>query len=568
MRYMIDTLDLPQKVKEKYADDTNVDLENLRAFTYVFVCQKCGTELYGEFKYEEPGGSNESISTSSLEYEAKQTWRHTEEECNAFNQQIKERTLEREALRRYYALARERYYASINDAVCPICGAKLLQEKGYFCADYEIFDYETKKLDYNKKDRLARERFGIKHYYEFHKMTIDDKFRFLEKIRKERRKQEAAELQANYLQACDTFVPSKNPTTMMTVKANTESLKTYILNLIRLENNIFSLQQLLPDLYYRRLENDPVVVFEAYSPVYSAWEELKELREAHHDALEAIQRAKTYQPVIDIDYPMEPSAPLLKKPGLFNKQKVLAENEALTKRYQAEMAVYHKEVLRCDEEKKRLTDKKRSIALEKAMRREAEAKMALKSAEASLDVQRTALKGRPTPAKIAKALLDQEITAAEELLKKTHAARDELYACDIVFDKYRNPVALSSFYEYLMSGRCSALEGADGAYNIYESEIRSNRVIAQLDAVVSSLEDIKHNQYMMYREMCNTNSLLKTLNSTMDQALTSIQGIEANTTKIAENSAVIAHHSAVTAYYSKVNAELTNAMGFMMAYKL
>ena len=153
------------------------------------------------------------------------------------------------------------------------------------------------------------------------------------------------------------------------------------------------------------------------------------------------------------------------------------------------------------------------------------------------------------------------------MLQKTYAARNELYAYDIVFDKYRNPVALSSFYEYLMSGRCSALEGADGAYNIYESEIRANRVIAQLDAVVSSLEEIKHNQYMMYREMCRTNSLLENLNSTMDQALTSIQGIEANTTKIAENSAVIAHNSAITAYYSKVNAELTNALGYMVAFR-
>ena len=139
MRYMIDKLDLPQKVKEKYAADTKLDLKNLREFTYVFVCQKCGAELYGEFKYEEPGGSNRSISTYSLEYEAKQTWRHTEEECNAFKQQIKERTLEQEALQKHYAFARERYYASINDAVCPICGAKLLQEKGYFYPDENIY---------------------------------------------------------------------------------------------------------------------------------------------------------------------------------------------------------------------------------------------------------------------------------------------------------------------------------------------------------------------------------------------------------------------------------------------
>lgn len=370
------------------------------------------------------------------------------------------------------------------------------------------------------------------------------------------------------IQSYDIFVASGTSPIASTVKRDCESLKGYLLNLIRLENNIYSLQQLLPNLYHRRLENDPVIAFEAYSPVHQAWEELKELREACHDALEAIQKAKTYQPVIDIAYPVEPAAPQMKKPGLFNKQKTLAENEAMTKQYHMAMDSYRREVLRCDEEKDRLIAEKRNTALKKAMKMEADAKAALATAEAGLNEKRAALKDRLTPAKVTKYILDQEIAAAEELLQKTYAARNELYAYDIVFDKYRNPVALSSFYEYLMSGRCSALEGADGAYNIYESEIRANRVIAQLDAVVSSLEEIKHNQYMMYQEMCRTNSLLENLNSTMDQALTSIQGIEANTSKIAENSAVITHNSAITAYYSKVNAELTNAMGFMMAYKL
>lgn len=36
---------------------------------------------------------------------------------------------------------------------------------------------------------------------------------------------------------------------------------------------------------------------------------------------------------------------------------------------------------------------------------------------------------------------------------------------------------------------------------------------------------------------------------------------------ISKNSDVIAHNTAVTAYYSKVNAELTNALGYMVAFK-
>ena len=564
MRYLIDQLDLPQEVQYKYANDPKANKNDLCSYTYAFVCKQCGTEVYSDFKYEKIGITNCDAAILTLKDKAKKA--SSDKERNAIEQQIREIKLEQKAISTHTALASKRYYASLHDAVCPICGAKLLQEKGYFYPDVEIHYNENKQLDFWGMKNQAEKLYGL-FISRLDKCTVDDRFRRIEYVRKKIKKEKTDELLNAKIQSYDIFVASGVSSIASTVKRDCESLKGYLLNLIRLENNIYSLQQLLPNLYHRRLENDPVVVFEAYSPVHQAWEELNELREACHDALEAIQKAKTYQPVIDIAYPVEPAAPQMKKPGLFNKQKVLAENEAMTKQYQMAMDSYCKEVLRCDEEKNRLIAEKRNAALKKAMKMEADAKAALATAEAGLNEKRAALKEQVTPAKVTKYILDQEITAAEELLQKTYAARNELYAYDIVFDKYRNPVALSSFYEYLMSGRCSALEGADGAYNIYESEIRANRVIAQLDAVVSSLEDIKHNQYMMYREMCRTNSLLENLNSTMDQALTSIQGIEANTSKIAENSAVIAHNSAITAYYSKVNAELTNALGFMVAYK-
>ena len=217
---------------------------------------------------------------------------------------------------------------------------------------------------------------------------------------------------------------------------------------------------------------------------------------------------------------------------------------------------------------------KRAAALAKAQEKVEAAKVALENAEVDAEKTLKGLDSRPIPAKAAKEILDKEIAEVEDLLKKTFAARNELYAYDIIFGKYRDAVALSSFYEYLMSGRCTSLEGADGAYNIYENEIRLNRVISQLDTVIASPEDIKQNQYMMYQEMRSINASLQRLNSTMDKALTSIQSIEANTASmneymehISRNSDVIAHNAAVTAYYSKVNAELTNALGYMVAFK-
>ena len=91
--------------------------------------------------------------------------------------------------------------------------------------------------------------------------------------------------------------------------------------------------------------------------------------------------------------------------------------------------------------------------------------------------------------------------------------------------------------------------------------------------MISSLEEIKQNQYMMYRELQNIKTSLNSLDYTMRKALTSIQSIETKASRmteymdhIAKNSDVIAHNTAATAYYSKVNAQLTNALGYMIAF--
>ena len=68
----------------------------------------------------------------------------------------------------------------------------------------------------------------------------------------------------------------------------------------------------------------------------------------------------------------------------------------------------------------------------------------------------------------------------------------------IMWASARDFVAVSSFYEYISSGRCETLEGPNGAYNLYENEIRMNTVIEKLNNVIESLEEIKQNQFMIY----------------------------------------------------------------------
>lgn len=80
-----------------------------------------------------------------------------------------------------------------------------------------------------------------------------------------------------------------------------------------------------------------------------------------------------------------------------------------------------------------------------------------------------------------------------------------LYEEGPIYPKYRNLVAVSTIYEYLASGRCDQLEGPNGAYNLYEMELRQNIVIGQLSAITEHLEQIKENQYTLYYEIQNAN---------------------------------------------------------------
>lgn len=98
----------------------------------------------------------------------------------------------------------------------------------------------------------------------------------------------------------------------------------------------------------------------------------------------------------------------------------------------------------------------------------------------------------------------------------------ELYAQDIIYPKYRNMVAITTINEYLMSGRCAELEGADGAYNLYEMELRQNIVINQLSSIMSNLEQIRESQFLLYQELIKANT-------TINEILYEIEDVNENT---------------------------------------
>lgn len=138
---------------------------------------------------------------------------------------------------------------------------------------------------------------------------------------------------------------------------------------------------------------------------------------------------------------------------------------------------------------------------------------------------------------------------------KTRNVLQMLYDLDIIYPKYRNMVAVCAFYEYVLAGRCTQLEGHEGAINIYESEIRLNRIICQLDDVLDNLEEIKSNQRELFYTISDANERTqRLLNSTVSRLESKLSENNRLLEMNQYNSSVIAQNTNVLAYYEQLRS--------------
>lgn len=131
-------------------------------------------------------------------------------------------------------------------------------------------------------------------------------------------------------------------------------------------------------------------------------------------------------------------------------------------------------------------------------------------------------------------------TSSKEIAPAEAKAREELkahYENGVLHPKYQGFVSATQIYEYFDTGRCDALEGPNGAYNLYEAELRSNTIIAQLSRVISNLEEIKRTQYLLVGAIERANNLLGQISQDIRRVE---NAINVNTTAINEfNAATI-----------------------------
>lgn len=135
---------------------------------------------------------------------------------------------------------------------------------------------------------------------------------------------------------------------------------------------------------------------------------------------------------------------------------------------------------------------------------------------------------------------EKELRIVEKSYYETLDILESYYAKGVIYKKYQNFVAVSSFYEYLDSGRCTTLEGHEGAYNIFENELRQNVIIEKLDEVIRYLDRIEGNQSMLYYAIQESNQMVNQMSGELIEVSTKLTGIENNSAVVAYNSRIAA----------------------------
>lgn len=235
--------------------------------------------------------------------------------------------------------------------------------------------------------------------------------------------------------------------------------------------------------------------------------------------------------------PVIPTEPVMKKPGLFNKKKVLAYNEMATAQYERALEQYR---IQCEELQKaketntllqaeydqQIQSYKQQVAAAKEEAKEKgllEKEKALKELNEKIKTITAKMSKLNTPWNpYEKQITDVfvcELSASARQTTKIFEARNKLYSMNVIYTNYRDLFALSSIYEYLNSGRCYELEGPHGAYNLYEQERRSD----WFSSTIRTLENIDKRQSVLYRELDTMFEIVKGATSPAEKILSALR---------------------------------------------
>lgn len=146
----------------------------------------------------------------------------------------------------------------------------------------------------------------------------------------------------------------------------------------------------------------------------------------------------------------------------------------------------------------------------------------------------------------------KQLKVISDELNETNKLLEKLYNFDVIHNKYRNLVAVTTIYEYYETGRCHSLQGYTGAYNVYETELRQEIIIGKLNDILASLEEVKRNQYAVYLAIQEGNRIQKEVLNNSYEIMRLAQEAASNSSQIAESAKNTEYSTKRTAENSEI----------------
>ena len=141
----------------------------------------------------------------------------------------------------------------------------------------------------------------------------------------------------------------------------------------------------------------------------------------------------------------------------------------------------------------------------------------------------------------------------KEKRDETNSVLLSIYDVGIIHEKYRNIVAVTSFYDYFDTGQCFSLTGPGGAYARYEEDLRFKRIETRLDVIINKLDEIIANQQYIASLMQEANNTLKHIETLNNSMMSDMKNIKEN--------------SELTAYNTRCSAQSSAVMEHIMIYQ-
>lgn len=114
-------------------------------------------------------------------------------------------------------------------------------------------------------------------------------------------------------------------------------------------------------------------------------------------------------------------------------------------------------------------------------------------------------------------------------LQEAKSTLKDMYDVDVLPEKYRSLGIAATLLGYLQTGRCNTVQGHGGIYDTYEKDLQNGTIISRLEEIRDSSLRIEGNQQLLISEMRQANTMLTSINQTVNRIDITTKQIERNT---------------------------------------